>query len=249
MSQVLARLRALSDAESDKLNAGDMHYRAFVGPPEQYDLMGATQFGLLCSLGLREWHRVLDFGCGSLRLGRLLIPFLRKGCYYGIEPNAWLIEDAINNHVTEALVVLKKPTFFGNADFNAAQAGDCFDFIVAQSIFSHAGPDLLEIALRGFRQAISEDGLAIVTAIHPGPSAVECPGLGWSYPECITYRPEDFAAAVSAAGLFERRIPWFHPRQTWHVLARTPSRLPPAHHDRVLAGAILNVPEWADSLS
>ena len=70
MSQTLSRLRALSDAESNKLHPGDMHYRAYVGPPEQYDLMGATQFNLLCSLGLREWHRVLDFrlrgiACGS----------------------------------------------------------------------------------------------------------------------------------------------------------------------------------------
>ncbi len=249
MSQTLSRLRALTDEEANKLHPGDMHYRAYVGPPEQYDLMGATQFGLLCSLGLREWHRVLDFGCGSLRVGRLLIPFLRQGCYYGIDPSKWLIDDAISHHVTEALVALKKPTFLHHADFNAARAGDSFDFIVAQSIFSHAGPDILETILKGFRHAMSADGLAVVTAIHPGPSIVERPGTGWTYPECITYRPEDFTTIIAQAGLFERRIPWFHPRQTWHVLAKRPERLPPARHDHLLAGAILNVPDWAESLS
>jgi hypothetical protein len=52
------------------------HHRAFVGQPQRYDVAAASQFALLFLLGLREHHRVLDFGCGSLRLGRLLIPYL-----------------------------------------------------------------------------------------------------------------------------------------------------------------------------
>ncbi len=39
------------------LQPGDLNYRAYVGPPDQYDFMGATQFRLLTSLGLREEHR------------------------------------------------------------------------------------------------------------------------------------------------------------------------------------------------
>jgi hypothetical protein len=64
------------------LNPGDPHYRAFVGPPEDYDLVAAMCFGLLTSLGLRGRHRVLDVGCGSLRLGRLLIPYLNADNYH-----------------------------------------------------------------------------------------------------------------------------------------------------------------------
>ena len=33
---------------------GSHHYRAFVGPPQKYDLVAANQFNLLTSLGLRE---------------------------------------------------------------------------------------------------------------------------------------------------------------------------------------------------
>ena len=39
---------------SKQLRAGSEHYRAYVGPPKQYDFMGATQFALLFLLGLRE---------------------------------------------------------------------------------------------------------------------------------------------------------------------------------------------------
>src|ERR1700730_7403932 len=68
------------------------HYQAYVGPPSQFDFMGATQFRLLTSLGLREHHSVLDFGCRSLREGRLLIPYLLPGRYYGLNPTTGLLK-------------------------------------------------------------------------------------------------------------------------------------------------------------
>jgi len=58
-----------------------------VGPDADYDLLRALQFRLLCALGLREHHSVLDVGCGSLRAGRLPITYLAPGRYFGIEPN------------------------------------------------------------------------------------------------------------------------------------------------------------------
>ena len=78
------KVRALSRDEAKALPPGAHHYTAFVGRADQYDFMGATQFRLLTTLGLREHHAVLDFGCGSLRAGRLLIPYLNEGRYHGL---------------------------------------------------------------------------------------------------------------------------------------------------------------------
>ena len=50
-----------------KMKAGDHHYMAYVGPPTQYDYVGAMWFRLLCTSGLRAHHSLLDFDCGSLR--------------------------------------------------------------------------------------------------------------------------------------------------------------------------------------
>ncbi|MHC4422967.1 MAG: hypothetical protein ACYS1E_20600, partial [Planctomycetota bacterium] len=72
-------VRDLPRDEAQQLRAGAEHYMAYVGPPDRYDLMGASQFRLLCTLGLRAPHRLLDFGCGSLRAGRLFIPYLNPG--------------------------------------------------------------------------------------------------------------------------------------------------------------------------
>src|SRR5947199_9194661 len=94
------------------LKPGDPHYRAYVGPPEDYDLIAAMTFNLLTTLGLRQQHSLLDIGCGSLRIGRLLIPYLNRGKYFGVEPNEWLVEEGIKRELGEALLQVKRPTCF-----------------------------------------------------------------------------------------------------------------------------------------
>ena len=101
-----------------KLKPGDDHYMAYVGPPKQYYFIGATQFRLLCTLGLRAYHTLLDFGCGSLRAGRLFINYLDEGKYFRIDPNKWLIDDCIANQLGNDLIQLKKPTVDYSEDFS-----------------------------------------------------------------------------------------------------------------------------------
>jgi hypothetical protein len=99
--------------------------------------MSATQFSLLFANGLREHHRVLDFGCGSLRLGRLLIPYLWEKCYFGIEPNRWLNDDAIAYETGVDALGIKKPQFSYREDFDCNCFGVKFDYIIAQ-VYSYA---------------------------------------------------------------------------------------------------------------
>jgi cyclopropane fatty-acyl-phospholipid synthase-like methyltransferase len=206
--------------------------------------MGATQFSLLFALGLRAHHRVLDFGCGSLRAGRLLLVYLDPERYHGLEPNAWLIEDAIQSQLGDDLVRIKRPRFDDNDRFDAESFGVEFDFIVAQSIFSHAGPEPIERSLAGFRRTLRPDGLVAATFIegdddHDGPS--------WVYPEVVSYRRRTIEGFAERAGLAMRRIPWFHPRQRWYLLAADPERLPSEERVRLLQGAVFD-PEFAASL-
>src|ERR1700751_6487598 len=93
------------------LKPGDAHYRAYVGPPEDYDLLAAMTFNLLTTLGLRQHHSLLDVGCGSLRIGRLLIPDLNRKKYFGLEPHQWLVEAGIKQALGEEGVQIKLATF------------------------------------------------------------------------------------------------------------------------------------------
>jgi len=115
MSDAARGPRGLPREAAKVLPPGSQHDTAYVGPPAEYDALAATQFRLPTTLGLREHHRLLDFGCGSLRVGRRLIPYLQPGNHHGIEPNSWLIEDAIACEIGHDQIRLKQPVFRANA--------------------------------------------------------------------------------------------------------------------------------------
>jgi len=227
--------RSLSEDEAKSLRPASEHYTAYVGPPDQYDWMGGTQFALLFLLGLREEHKVLDFGCGSLRAGRLLIAYLNPGNYYGIEPNEWLIEDAKARQLG-GMETLKSPHFSYSHSFEADVFGEKFDFIVAQSIFSHSGPELTLKALRSFERSLVPGGLCVVTFMEGDYDTPE----GWFYTGItkqgtVRYRPELIEKVIAEAGLKGVRLPWQHPRQTWWLLGH---ELPPESDLALLVGRL-----------
>jgi SAM-dependent methyltransferase len=230
----------------EKMTGGEHHYMAYVGPAAQYDFMGATQFRLLCALGLRARHRLLDFGCGSLRAGRFFMTYLNEGCYHGVEPNRWLVEDARENQVGADLFRIKKPSFDHNDRFAADGFGTTFDFILAQSIFSHTGTDLVRTALGNFARALNDDGLVVATFVE---GRKDYEGGGWVYPKCVTFRPATIERFAREALLVAARLPWYHPRQAWYVLAKRRSRLPSRGMMRYLRGAVLFDPEFTLSWS
>ncbi len=220
------------------------NYRAFVGPEQGYDLMGASQFRLLTTLGLRATHRVLDLGCGSLRAGRLLIPWLNQGNYHGIEPNAWLIDQVIEQELGQDLIRLKQPRFDHNEHFDTQVFETSFDLILAQSIFSHAGTDLLDTALASISQSLTPSGLLAATFLN----GVDMNLSGWLYPKCMTYEAQTLRAMAAGHGLSAMPIPWYHPRQTWWLIARSEEQLPKADQLIHLGGGTLREPSLKASL-
>jgi SAM-dependent methyltransferase len=199
------------------LKPGDSHYRAYVGPPEDYDLIAAMAFNLLTTLGLRQHHTLLDVGCGSLRIGRLLIPYLNRGKYFGIEPNEWLVREGITRELGEALMQIKRPTFFfSSSPETIAQAKIAFDFALAQSIFSHCGLDLIKKWLRAISRSIAQNGALVATFLI---GEEDSPKTGWIYPECVNYRPATLERAAADVNLRFEILDWKHPRQTWALFA------------------------------
>ena len=120
-------------------------YRAMVGPPGMFDIIGAQQFNVMIANGLREEHRLLDVGCGCLRGGRLFITYLKHGKYVGVEPNKELLNYGIDSELGRCVCKIKMPIFYTRDDFTLARmpAFKYHDFVLAQSILSHAGEDLL----------------------------------------------------------------------------------------------------------
>ncbi|MGZ8477268.1 MAG: class I SAM-dependent methyltransferase [Candidatus Binatia bacterium] len=211
------------DDFGQSLPIGAHHYRAYVGPPEKYDLVGAMQFNLLTHLGLREFHYLLDIGCGSLRAGRLFIPYLLSGHYYGIEPQSWLVEEGLNKELGREILQLKRPVFSHDSDFNCLHFNQQFDFVVAQSIFSHAAPAQIHQCLGEVAQSLQPTGLLAATFVA---GEVDYQGEGWVYPECVTYTLKQMKQFASAHNLVAETIDWPHPNgQTWLLIKRRANRI------------------------
>jgi len=191
---------------------GDDHYRAYVGPPKDYDFVSAMVFNLLTCIGLRQDHKVLDIGCGSLRNGRLLIPYLNRERYIGVDPNKWLIDDGIENEVGEDLVKIKKPVFSYADSLKDFKEPLGLDYAFAQSVFSHTGLGLLEQWLSEVSYHLKKDGVLLATFLGDDEDSQE---IGWVYPGCVKFNPDTVCQIASKHGLHFQLLNWFHPRQSW----------------------------------
>jgi SAM-dependent methyltransferase len=227
--------RHLSATDANQLSAGDDHYRAYVGPPGRYGLLGLLQMNLLTALGLEETDTVLDFGCGSLRLGRCLIPFLLRGKYYGIEPHDWLIQDGFTHETGGQLRTLKAPLFSNDDTFDCSVFDVEFDFIMAQSIITHSGPKQTANLIRTAAQSLKQDGLFLFSFIL-GEDDTPLPEADWTYPFNVPYPKPWLDQQCADNGMVMKLINRHHPGAQWAAIARDPRRLEALDDQLGLAG-------------
>ena len=207
------------------LPPGAPHYRAFVGPPADYDISAALQFNLLTALGLREEHSLLDIGCGSLRAGRLFIVYLRPERYFGLEPEAWLVEEGIKQELGREILAVKRPTFSYDRDFTLNTFGRQFDFLLAQSVFSHSAPQQIRHVFAEARSVMTPTSVFIATFFSGSESYT---GQEWVYPGIVRYTSRDIEAFAREQGLATQKVNWTHPTgQTWIAITHA------AHRDQV----------------
>src|SRR5262245_40378500 len=131
------------------------------GPPQLFERAGRDTFitALLC--GLLPYHRLLDFGCGSLRLGYWLIRFLDQDCYFGIDPVQSGVEAGKLHAIGPDLLKAKRPSFVFTDNCDMAAFNIRFHFVIARSIFTHMGPGLLRKSLRSFADTTVDGGIML----------------------------------------------------------------------------------------
>jgi SAM-dependent methyltransferase len=136
------------------------------GPAWDFERVGRAGFDVLVREGLRPSSRVLDVGCGALRLGYWLMRFLDAGCYFGIEPQQDMLRVGLEEIVEPEVVERADAHFAANDDFDFSVFGERFDFTVARSIWTHASKPQIGAMLASFADSSAPDGV-FLTSYYP----------------------------------------------------------------------------------
>jgi SAM-dependent methyltransferase len=187
-----------------------------------WEPLGELQLSFLCERGLRPDHRLLDLGCGSLRLGRLAIPFLDAHRYFGLDSNASLIEAGRALELDDAGRQKAPETAFAcNPDFDVAFVKQPVDVAIAQSVFTHLPINYLRRCLVQLAPWMKVGGTLYATYFELPDGAVltepysHTPGgiVTHDYRDPYHYRAADLEwAATVGPWRFERLGDWSHPR-------------------------------------
>lgn len=174
--------------EAKKLGrAGSKHYKTYVGPPSRWDFQAMLQFNVLTGLGMTGNHYVLDVGCGSLRAGRLMIPYLRPGHYFGIEPNRWLVHEGLRHELGCDIIRAKAPMFSDESGFDLsvfARHKKKFDYIIAQSIFSHTPKRDMAACITSAAKVMHWSSVFVFDYVL---EKTNYQGEAWVYPQNVGY--------------------------------------------------------------
>ena len=198
---------------------GDNHYRAYIGTPEVYDLMSANQFNIATDAGLREHHKLLDVGCGSLRVGKLFMMYLLPGNYYGLEPNKWLVTDGLSHEIgSNDVLKTRMPGFNHNDQFDLDVFNTQFDFIIAQSVITHTTQDQMKTLITNASKVLKPGGIMLASC-HIG--SVDWEGTEWHYPGTHGFKKETVNNMAKEVGLSSGFYKFPHPEGcSWYFFQK-----------------------------
>lgn len=123
------------------------------------DTIGPLQFDFLIKNNMQPHHTMLDIGCGTLRGGIFAIKHLNPGNYHGIDISSGAI-DFCNKRVAEEGLTEKKPhlVLSKNMDLKFSEfSGKKFDFMMAQSVFTHLKPEHIKECFENIGKIMHEN--------------------------------------------------------------------------------------------
>lgn len=133
------------------------------GPIQHFEQVGRETIITLLQNGLRPDHKILDFGCGALRLGYWIMRLVERGNYYGIEPDVGMLKSGLKYALGANLMQAKRPKFSTNRECDFSVFDVEFDFVVARSILTHSTPAMLRSILSSFHNNSAQNGIMLAS--------------------------------------------------------------------------------------
>lgn len=185
----------------------------------RWDETGRIHMTILQDLGLRPQDRVLDIGCGPLRTGCRLVPYLDAGNYWGTDLSGDLMRAGHAGELADAdRTRLPVSQLIEDGDFAFPGVPGDLDVVICLAVLTHLPLDVLRHALArvaahapGFRLFLFSVFLAPDTAFA-GP--VRQPDGVVTHPDRAPWHflASDVRQAAQDAGLCVTFLPHRMPR-------------------------------------
>jgi len=217
--------------------------RGYVGTDPK---SGAVQFELLRRQGLEPTSNVLEVGCGFLNAGCHLMRFLEPGRFFGIDPNEWVREKAMEVAEVRGLVERARPTFLSGDDFDASSLGIEFDHVLSHSILSHAAHFQLGQFLENVGKVLAPEGRIVASlrlaegnrwGNRGSKDGEDTLAKKWRYPGGVWFKKSTVEETAGEHGLVATQVPLYtelltdvRPREVhdWFVFSKKASTNPVA---------------------
>lgn len=152
----------------------------FLGVPmETFQQAGREQLVSLLNEGMNPESKIVEIGCGCLRIAYWLLRFLDPGCYHGIEPARERVEYGLRYLFDAGEVELKRPRFDFNPRFDTSVFCERFDFFLARSIWTHASKGQISAMLDSFIRDSKDTGVFLVSYLPAQQPDEDYGGDGW----------------------------------------------------------------------
>lgn len=178
----------------------EQKHRSAVGG--KWDEMGRVQLDFLKAQGLTPSMRFLDVGCGSLRAGRLLVPYLDPGHYYGVDIAAEIIEAGYEDELDDESRARLPLSNLRMTDRFDCDFGVEFDMAIAQSLFTHVSLNHIRLCL-----------YRVAKVMRPGAKLYAT----------FSEKPRDYPLdGMWGRAYTERNVFWYYRRDLRWAAERTP---------------------------
>ena len=186
------------------------------------------QLDYLVSRGLKPHHLLLDLGCGSLRGGVRFVAYLDPGHYYGVDLNQPLLDVGYDKEIVPAGLGgrLPRENLRCIGDFGIGRIGVRFDFLIAQSVFTHIRFERVRECLTKVASTVEPGCLFFATywripEDYPDDLEFKHPHGVVTHPRKNSFHYKFSALVQAAAGLpwgIEDVGEWNHPRDQQMVV-------------------------------
>ncbi|MDT1063745.1 class I SAM-dependent methyltransferase [Paracoccus sp. CPCC 101403] len=217
-----------NDKQINKL-ATDGQHRAIIGG--MWEEMGELQLDILQKHGLKPEHKLLDIGCGSLRLGTKAVPYLNPGNYWATDLVEALMDAGYQKEIIPLGLQERLPrsNLVQDAEFTFEGVPRRFDYIIAQSVFTHLPLNHLRHCLARLANHLEGSAIFLFTVFEAEPGTAPDGPSKQSRGPITTYPHKDpFHLCEDDLTHIGRGLPWTidfirewdHPRNQKLVMAK-----------------------------